>query len=55
MVVESLVYLTVPIHSYEIVSIGMELTSSGCPTFISASGYPQVFWMKGTLVDSLLS
>jgi len=55
MVVQSLVYLTVLIHSYEVVSIVVELTLSSSPTLISASVYPQVFWMKGTFVDSLLS
>ena len=55
MVVQSLVYLTVLIHSYEIVTIAVDLTLPGRLTLISASGYPQVSWMKGTFVDSLLS
>lgn len=54
MAVQSLVYLTVLIHSFEIYQYHTESIHCGC-TFMSASGYPQVFWMKGTFVESLLS
>jgi len=55
MVAQSLVYLTVLIHSFEMISVVQWRRHLLDVTFTSASGYPQVFWIKGTLVDPLLS